>query len=103
MNDCMYIEKQGKIYNVHPSLHLDQGTRPIFLKNILDISISRKLPFHVWFHLWSFGETEEAIQKFIKRVFFPFLSYAKIKERSGAVRFETMVSAIDKVEEYYKN
>ena len=103
MNDCMYIEKQGHIYNVHPSLYLDQGTRPIFLRNILDISISRKLPFHVWFHLWNFGETKEAIQKFVKKVFFPFFSYAKRKERSGAVSFETMVSVAEKVEKLFKN
>jgi len=103
MNDCMYIEKQGQIYNVHPSLYLDQGTRPIFLRNILDISISRKLPFHVWFHLWNFGETKEAMQKFVKKVFFPFFSYAKRKERSGAVSFETMVSAAEKVEKLFKN
>jgi hypothetical protein len=102
MSDCMYIEKEGQIYNIHPSLYLDQGTRPIFLKNILDISISRKLPFHVWFHLWNFGETKEAMQKFIKKVFVPFFNYAKRKERSGAVSLETMVSVAEKVEKLFK-
>jgi len=103
MNDCMYIEKQGQIYNVHPSLYLDQGTRPIFLKKILDISIARKLPFHVWFHLWNFGETKDATQKIIAKVFLPFFSYAKRKERSDSLCFETMLSAASKVESSLKD
>lgn len=102
-NDCMCIEKQGQIYNVHPSLYLNQGTRSIFLKNILDISISRKLPFHVWFHLWDFGETKEEAQRFIKNVFFPFFVYAKRKQRRGATSFETMVSAAETVEKLSEN
>jgi len=103
MNDCMYIERKEQLYNIHPSLYLDEGTSSVFLKKILDISISRKLPFHVWFHLWNFGETKEAMQKFVKKVFFPFFSYAKRKERSGAVSFETMVSVAEKVEKLFRN
>jgi peptidoglycan/xylan/chitin deacetylase (PgdA/CDA1 family) len=102
-SDRMYIEKQGQIYNVHPSLCLDQGTRPFFLKKILDISISRKLPFHVWFNLWNFGETKEEMQKLIKKVFVPLFNYAKGRERSGEVSFETMVSVVEKVEKLSKN
>jgi len=98
MNDCMYIEKRGQLYNVHPSLCLDESTSFVFLKRILDASISRKLPCHLWFHLWSFGATEEAIRKILKKVFFPFFSYAKRKERHDSLRFETMVSAALEVE-----
>jgi len=101
MNDCMYIERKGQLYNIHPSLYLDEGTSFVFLKKILDISIARKLPFHVWFHLWSFGETKEAMQKIIKKLFLPFFSYAKRKERSGALSFETMLSAARKVEKLH--
>jgi hypothetical protein len=98
MNDCMYIERKGQIYNIHPSLYLDEGTRIGFLKRILDIAIAKKLPFHVWFHLWNFGETKEVIQEIIHKVFVPFFSYAKRKERSGALSFETMLSAARKIE-----
>jgi len=98
MNDRMYIEKQGRLYNIHPSLFLP-CENPILLKKILDISIAKKLPFHVWFHLWNFGETEESMQRSITNVFFPLLEYAKKIEKSGMLTFETMLSAAEKVEE----
>lgn len=97
MNDCMYIEK-GQLYNIHPSLYIDQGTSFTFLRKILDISIAKKLPFHVWFHLWNFGETKESIQRTITNVFIPLLKYAKKKEKSGELTFETMLSAAERVE-----
>jgi peptidoglycan/xylan/chitin deacetylase (PgdA/CDA1 family) len=93
MNDCMYVEKQGQLYDIHPSLYIDQGASFTFLKKILDISIAKKLPFHVWFHLWNFGETGESIQRSINKVFFPLFKYAKEKEESGILTFETMLSA----------
>jgi peptidoglycan/xylan/chitin deacetylase (PgdA/CDA1 family) len=96
-NDRMCIEKQGQLYNIHPSLYIDQGTRFTFLKKILDISIAKKLPFHVWFHLWNFGETEEAIRRTINKVLAPSFKYAKKKENSGMLTFETMLSATEKL------
>lgn len=98
MKDRMLIEKRGELYNIHPSLYLDEGTRLACLRRILDISIAKNLPFHVWFHPWSFGETEEAVQKFITKVFTPFFSYAKRKERDDKLSFETMLSAALNVE-----
>ena len=98
IDDCMYIEKQGQVYDIHPSLYLGQSIGSIFLKQILDIAISKKLPFHVWFHLWNLGEKREPIQRSISKVFFPLLKYAKKKERSGVLTFETMLSAAEKFE-----
>jgi len=98
MDDCMYIEKQGQLYNVHPSLYLDQSVSSIFLKKILDLAIAKKLPFHIWFHLWNFGETKESIQRTVNKVFFPLLKYVGKKERSGLLDVETMLSATAKVE-----
>jgi peptidoglycan/xylan/chitin deacetylase (PgdA/CDA1 family) len=98
MKDRMHIEKTGELYNIHPSLYLDEGTRLAWLKGILDVSIGKRLPFHVWFHPWSFGETKEAVQRIINKVFIPFFDYAKRKERSGVLTFETMLSGALKVE-----
>jgi len=98
MNDCMYIERKGQLYNVHPSLCLDQGTSYMFLKKILDISIAEKLPFHVWFHLWNFGQKQESIQKVIDNVFSMLFRYAKKKEKEGLLTLETMLSATQKVD-----
>lgn len=98
MNDCMYIEKQGQLYDIHPSLYIDQGTSFTFLKKILDISIAKKLPFHVWFHLWNFGETKESMERTINKVFVPLFKYTKKKEKSGMLTLETMLSATEKVE-----
>jgi peptidoglycan/xylan/chitin deacetylase (PgdA/CDA1 family) len=98
MNDCMYIEKQGSLYNIHPSLYLDQSISSVFLNKIVDLAIAKKLPFHIWFHLWNFGETKESVQKTIDKIFFPLLRYVKKKERSGLLAVETMLSAADRVE-----
>jgi hypothetical protein len=102
MNDCMYIEKQGKLYDIHPSLYIDQGTTFTFLKKILDISIAKKLPFHIWFHLSNFGKTKESLQRTINEVFFPMFRYGKKKEKNGMLTFETMLSATKKVDKCFK-
>jgi peptidoglycan/xylan/chitin deacetylase (PgdA/CDA1 family) len=98
--DCMYIEKQGELYNIHPSLYFDARVNisSIFAKKMLDIAIAKKAPFHIWFHLWNFGEKEELIQRNIKRMLFPLLNYAKKKEKSGDLKFETMLSAAEEIE-----
>ena len=98
MNDCMYIEKQGRLYDIHPSLYLGQSIGSIFLKKIVDVTITKKLPFHMWFHLWNLGETNETIQRSIKKVLLPLFNYAKKKEKSGELTFETMLSAAERVE-----
>jgi len=98
MNDCMHIEKCDELYNIHPTLYVDPHTKIAFLKKILDISITKKSPFHIWFHLWSFGREDRHIQKSINNIFVPLFSYAKRKEKSGILKFETMLSATEKVE-----
>ena len=102
MNDCMYIEKQDQLYNIHPSLFLDQYVSSLFLRNILDISVAKKLPFHAWSHLWNFGETKESIQQSINKRLIPLIKYAKKKEKKGLLSFETMLSAALKVESKLK-
>ena len=103
MNDCMHIEECGKLYNIHPSLYIDQHTKFTFLKKILDISTTKKLPFHIWFHLWNFGETKESIHRTINKMFIPLFKYAKRKEKSGMLTFETMLSSTEKVEMMFSN
>lgn len=102
MNDCMYIEKQGRLYDIHPSLYLDQSISSIFLKKILDIAIAKNLPFHIWFHLWNFGETKESTQRTINKAFIPLFKYAKQKEKSHMLTLETMLSATKKVDKCFK-
>jgi len=96
-NDCMYIENSGELYNVHPSLYIDQYTNHHFLNKLLDISASKKLPLHLWFHIWNFGKTKNSINKTINKIFFPFFEYAKKKENEGLLTFETMYSATLKI------
>ena len=98
MKDCMYIEKCGKLFNIHPSLYIAKHTKFTFLKKILDISTTKKLPFHIWFHLWNFGQEERHIQRSINNIFVSLLNYGKKKEKSGLLTFETMLSAAKKVE-----
>lgn len=96
--DCMYIENIGKLHNVHPSLYVDKYTNPFFLKKILNLAISKKLPFHLWFHLWNFGNTEKSATKTIQKILRPFFDYAQKKEEVGLLSFETMNSATMKIQ-----
>jgi peptidoglycan/xylan/chitin deacetylase (PgdA/CDA1 family) len=100
--DCMLIERCGKLYNVHPSIFIDRHTNLPLLKKILDISIEKRLPFHVWFHSWNFGEEKKSASKSIKNLFVPFLHYAKEKQENGILTFDTMLSATQKVEKSFK-
>lgn len=103
MNDCMYIERYGELYDIHPSLYIDQHTKSVFLKKMLDISTMKKSPFHIWFHLWKFGEKIGLVKKSIDNLFLPLLKLAKIKEKRGVLTFETMSSAAEKVEKFRRN
>jgi hypothetical protein len=98
----MYIEKQDGLYNIHPSLYLDQSISSVFLNKIVDLAIAKRLPFHIWFHLWNFGVTKESIHKTINKIFFPLLRYVKKKERSDLLDIETMLSAADRVNKLSK-
>lgn len=94
-HDCMYIEKCGELFNIHPSLNINQHTKNTFLKKILDISTTKKLPFHIWFHLWNFGQEERSIMRNINNIFVPLLKYGKKKEKIGVLTFKTMLSVAD--------
>jgi hypothetical protein len=95
--DRMHIEKCGRLYNIHPSILIDHNSNPLLLKRILNISIRARLPFHIWFHFWSFGEDKRTIAKTMQKLFVPFLQYAKGKQENGLMTFETMLSAAQKV------
>jgi len=102
INDGMYIEKRGKLYDIHPSVFIGQSVTTTFLKKIINVGIKSKLPLHLWFHLWNFGETRESMQRSISKVFFPLFSYAEKKVKSGVLTFETMLSAAKKAEKVFK-
>jgi hypothetical protein len=94
----MYIEKCGQLFNVHPSICVNQYSSPFFLKKILDISIVKKLPLHVWFHFFNLGQNEKEVQRTARKLFAPVLSYAREKQEQGLLTFETMLSAAQKME-----
>lgn len=100
----MCAEKKGQLYNIHPSLgpgHLFPGPNSIsvkLLKRILDVCITKKKPFHIWFHLWNFGKTKESMRRNVHKTLFPLFKYAQQKVKSGVLTFETMLSAAEKIE-----
>lgn len=96
---CTYIEKDGQLYNIHPSLFIDHNRSSMLLRRFIDLSIAKKVPFHVWFHIWNFGESEESIRRNINELLFPVLKYAQQKVKNGELTFETMLSAAEKVKE----
>lgn len=97
-HDRMQLEKQGALYNICPSLHLTQSANALFLKKLLDIAVSERAPFHIWFHLWNFGLNIKSIRRSVKDAVFPLLNYAKEKVNCGVLSFETMFSVVERIE-----
>jgi len=99
------MEKRGQLCNIRPSYLIDPSTNFKLLKMTINLCIAKRLPFHVWFHSWNwavhsgFGKTRESMRRSTNRFFLPLLEYAKQKEKSGALSLETMLSAVEKVEE----
>jgi len=94
--DGMFIRRKGQLYDVHPGFYLGAVYNPIFLTKIIDIAVTRRLPFHIWFHPHDIFEGG-SVEKKIRRVFFPLYNYAKRKEREGTLKFETMQSIINEI------
>jgi peptidoglycan/xylan/chitin deacetylase (PgdA/CDA1 family) len=93
--DTMFIEKNNNLYNIHPSLYLDNSVSVFLLKKILEVAIRKKAPLHIWFHLWNFGKNSEEIRKYLNGTFLPFLSYAQKKSNLGLLTLATMSSIIN--------
>jgi len=100
VKDCMLISKEGSLFDVHPSLFIAEGSHHRMLERILEISIARKLPFHIWFHLWNFGQNQHDISKCVNRIFKPFFRYAKKRVQSGTLECASMISATNRVIDY---
>lgn len=98
MNDGMYIKKTGRLYDVHPGLYIGDSTNATLIRRIINLSIRNRLPFHMWFHPWNLGEKKELVEKRINKVFFPLFKYGKSKESKDELKFETMLSAAEKME-----
>jgi peptidoglycan/xylan/chitin deacetylase (PgdA/CDA1 family) len=94
LKDGMYIRRHCQLWDVHPSLYVDCYSSFPVLKKILDLCSHRTLPFHIWFHLWNFGEKRNSIERFLESVFVPFLRYAKHQAEDGLLAFETMASVV---------
>lgn len=93
MHDRMRIEKNGNLYNIHPSLHLTRSHSHRLLERIIDVAVSKRAPLHIWFHLWNFGETKGSVERSINHFISPMLRYAKQKVDCDQLTFETMPSA----------
>ena len=98
MNDGMYIEKNGRLYDIHPSLYIGNVMNAYLIKKIIDISVENRVPFHVWFHPWNLGRDKKLVSKRITKLFFPIFKYAESKEKEKLLMFETMLSAAEKIE-----
>jgi len=99
LRDNMNIERCGALYNICPSMYISLGLNPFLFRRIVDLGIIKKSPLHFWLHLWNFGQDKEHIERNTNKILVPILEYAKKKERSGMLTFETMLSAAKKAEE----
>lgn len=98
-NDRMLINKNGSLFDVHPSLYVDRSTNYKTIEKIVDISITMKKPFHIWFHLWSFGKNEEHIRRSVNKIFVPLFNEVRKRVLNNELTLETMLSASCKVDE----
>lgn len=96
--DCMRIERHGALFELYPSMLLDQNTDLFIMKRFLDVTLTKKGPLHFWFHMWNFGRDEKSLRNNINRILTPLLEYAKTKENAGLLSFETMFSAVNEIE-----
>ena len=97
LNDRMFIEKCGNLYDVHPSLYLAKCCDSFFLRKMIDLSIKRKTLLHVWFHLWDFGFSPESIDKRFVKTYLSMLKYVKQKEKESLLQTATMGSLAEAV------
>jgi peptidoglycan/xylan/chitin deacetylase (PgdA/CDA1 family) len=98
LNDGMYIKRIGRIYDVHPSVYLDQNMYVSMLRTFLEIAIRKRTPLHFWFHPWNFGETAKQARKNIDAILTPLVDYAKAREECQMLQFKTMFSAAKKAD-----
>jgi hypothetical protein len=94
--DRMRIERTNNLYNICPSICINNYTNPLLLRKLLNIAIKQNLPLHIWFHFWNFGNERKSAEKNLQKVFVPFLKFASAKSKSSLVSFETMLSAAQK-------
>jgi peptidoglycan/xylan/chitin deacetylase (PgdA/CDA1 family) len=97
LKDDMSIRRKGQLYDVHPGFYLGLTHNSIFLTKMIDIAVTRKLPFHVWFHPLNIFEIHGSTQKNVKGAFSPLYNYAKKKEKEGTLKFETMRSIVNEI------
>lgn len=96
LRDSMCVRKYRNLYDIHPGLYLGRCSNPIFLNRIVDIAVKHRATLHVWFHPWNLGNSLEAINAKTTKILLPFLEYARERQRSGILQFETMRSIAEK-------
>jgi hypothetical protein len=96
--EAMRIEKIGNVYNMVPSMLLNQDMNISIAKRLINIGIAKKGPLHFWFHLWNFGRNERSLKYNVEKKLEPFLQYLEEKRQQGLLSFETMDSAVRKIE-----
>jgi peptidoglycan/xylan/chitin deacetylase (PgdA/CDA1 family) len=96
--DSNRIVRHRRLYDMHPSLFITRDANSKFLMKVLDVSIARRLPLHIWFHPKDLGMNEREMKSSIRRVYRPFFEYVLENQQRNLLQSETMSSAIDFVE-----
>jgi len=92
--DSTRISKHGGLYDVHPSLFVNKSANARLLMKLLDVSIARKLPLHIWFHPKDLGTNRKEMETSLVQTYRPFFEYARKKQQSNLVQFETVSSLV---------
>jgi peptidoglycan/xylan/chitin deacetylase (PgdA/CDA1 family) len=91
LRDGMYVKKCGSLFDVHPSIFLQFYDLNSY-KAIIDLAVRYKRPLHMWFHPWDLGYYPEIAAKRITKVLIPTIKHAQEKKKHGVLKFETMRS-----------
>jgi Polysaccharide deacetylase len=83
------------LWNVAPVYYLDKNAigATTLIKRIMDLSISSRSVFHLWFHPWSV--VDPTPEKYAERVMDPILSYVDQKRKEGLMTAQTIGDLAD--------
>jgi len=88
--NLMHVERTSGLWNVHPSLLVHSRSHILTLIKVVDISVRRNLPGHLWFHSWNFGSNASEVKKHVGKVLCPLLAHIRALEDQGRITTSNM-------------
>lgn len=98
--NLMHVERTYGLWNVHPTAFVHSRSNILALRRVVDISLQRKLPAHLWFHPWNFGSNSSDVRKHVDNVLSPLLAHIRRLDDEGRIAVSTMKGIAEHVVRY---